>query len=176
MEKEKLTPVTKGEVKKSSAQEFKELFFPETPNAVGDYIFKDIVVPAIKNLVIDIVSDGVNMLLTGKTGRAGYSGASNVSYQKYYKGTETVRTTVRDDNFLGDVVVYSYEDAKEVLSRLNETIQQFGSASVGDLYALIGKTCPHTALKYGWKDIRMATVVKVREGYLLKMPKAIPID
>ena len=58
----------------------------------------------------------------------------------------------------------------------NEMIEEFGMASVLNLYDLIGVTAPFTADKYGWTDIRNATAVRVRDGYLLKLPRVMPLD
>ena len=55
-------------------------------------------------------------------------------------------------------------------------IEEFGMASVLNLYDLIGVTAPFTADKYGWTDIRNATAVRVRDGYLLKLPRVMPLD
>jgi len=49
--------------------------------------------------------------------------------------------------------------------------------SVADLYELVGIQGSYTDNKYGWtKNIRNASVVRVRDGYLLKLPKALPFD
>ena len=66
-------------------------------------------------------------------------------------------------------------EAEEVLARMDELIDMYGQVSVADLYDLVGKTCEYTDNKYGWTNIRNAEPVRVRDGYLLKMPKALPI-
>ena len=56
-------------------------------------------------------------------------------------------------------------------------IDQYGVASVGDLYDLANvSTTNYTVNKYGWTNIRSAQVIRSRDGYLLKMPKAMPIN
>ena len=59
---------------------------------------------------------------------------------------------------------------------MDELIETYGIVSVADLYDLVGKSCNYTDNKYGWTNIRNAEPVRVRDGYLLKMPKAGPID
>ena len=45
------------------------------------------------------------------------------------------------------------------------------------MYDLSGLTPPYTANSYGWTSIRTAEPVRVRDGgYVLKLPKASPID
>ena len=59
---------------------------------------------------------------------------------------------------------------------MEELISMYGLVSVADLYELVGITGSYTDNKYGWYDIRSASVVRVRDGYLLKFPKAIPLN
>ena len=59
---------------------------------------------------------------------------------------------------------------------MNELLDNYGIVSVADLYDLVGKSCDYTANRYGWTNIRNAEPVRVRDGYLLKMPKVGPID
>lgn len=59
---------------------------------------------------------------------------------------------------------------------MDEMISVYGMVSVADLYDLIGVTGNYTDNKYGWTDIRSASVVRVRDGYIVKMPKAMPLD
>ena len=58
---------------------------------------------------------------------------------------------------------------------MGDLIETYGMASVADMYDLVGISCDYTANKYGWTNIRNAEVVRTRDGYMLKMPKALPI-
>ena len=59
---------------------------------------------------------------------------------------------------------------------MDELIETYGVASVADLYDLVGLRCEYTDNKYGWNNLRNAEPIRVRDGYMLKMPKALPID
>ena len=59
---------------------------------------------------------------------------------------------------------------------MDELIEHYGIVSVADLYDLVGITGSYTDNKYGWTDIRTAQVVRVRDGYKIKLPRAIPLD
>lgn len=48
--------------------------------------------------------------------------------------------------------------------------------SVADLYDLVGINGNYTDNKYGWFNIRTASVVRVRDGYMIKLPKAVPLN
>ena len=59
---------------------------------------------------------------------------------------------------------------------MNELIDNYGMATVADFYDLAGLTGEYTSNNYGWTNIRSAEVVRARDGYIIKMPKAMPID
>ena len=63
-----------------------------------------------------------------------------------------------------------------MLDRMNEIVETYGLVKVADLYDLVGLTCNYTDNKYGWTSLRTADIVRVRDGYTLKLPKAMPID
>jgi hypothetical protein len=66
-------------------------------------------------------------------------------------------------------------EADEVIARLDELIDVYGMASVADLYDLVGISGQYTDNKYGWTDVSSASRIRVRDGYLLKMPRAKPL-
>ena len=51
----------------------------------------------------------------------------------------------------------------------------YGVVSVADMYDLCGMTCNYTDNKYGWKSLARADISRVRDGYMIKLPKAEPI-
>ena len=59
---------------------------------------------------------------------------------------------------------------------MDELIETYGSVSVADMYDLVGISCEYTDNKYGWKNIRTAEPVHVRDGYMLKLPRALPLN
>ena len=75
-----------------------------------------------------------------------------------------------------DIVLESRGEAEEVLSRMDELLEMYEIVSVADLYDLVGITHDYTDNNYGWTNIRTAEVVRVRNGgYMLKLPKVLPI-
>ena len=52
----------------------------------------------------------------------------------------------------------------------------YGTVSVADLYDLVGISGNYTDNKYGWTNIRNAEPIRVRDGYMLKLPKALPLN
>ena len=57
-----------------------------------------------------------------------------------------------------------------------DLIDTYGFVTVADMYDMAGLQAPYTSNKYGWTNIRTAETVRGRDGYMLKLPKAMPID
>lgn len=165
-----------SKVATSMAEDFKN---------VKSYVVADVLIPAFKKAVSDIVANGIDMLLYhGEGGRRSDSrrGASNyVSYNRY---SDRGR---RDDNYRSnnstlsgydydDIILETRAEAEEVLRCMDEIMDEYEQVTVADLYDLVGKSGNYTDNKYGWRNIRNAEPIRVRDGYLLKMPKAIPVD
>ena len=180
----KVEKVVTGKVitkKRSSIRKFADELISEDAKNVKSYVFGEVLIPAIKKAVLDIVTDGINMILYGESGRgAKRSTADRVSYRNYYDGHSR---SIRDDRgsyssrrSYDDIILNSRGEAEEVLARMDELMDTYGLVRVADLYDLVGITGDYTDNKYGWTNIRNAEVVRVREGYAIKMPRAIPID
>ena len=59
---------------------------------------------------------------------------------------------------------------------MDEIMEEYEIVRVADLYDLVGVTGEHTDNKYGWTNIRNAEIERVRDGYRIKMPRALPIS
>lgn len=181
-EKPKVEKVVSGNVrtkKKGELGKLRDVFISEDVSNVKSYIVMDVLVPAAKKAISDIVRDGIDMILYGEAkGKRSSSGASYVSYRNYsdrdrYDDRRPVSRTRSNYDF-DDVILDSRVEAEEVLIRMDELIDTYGQVTVADMYDLVGMSCQYTDNSYGWKDIRSAEPVKVRGGgYLLKMPRAI---
>jgi hypothetical protein len=67
-------------------------------------------------------------------------------------------------------------EAEEVIKRLDQLVDRYGSASVSDLYDLVGVSSEFTDGKWGWVDLRGADINRIRQGYLLDLPRPEPLN
>lgn len=182
-ERKKIEKVVKGTAKvkkKNEIRKFADVFISEDARNVKSYILLDVLLPAIKDAVEDIVTKGIRMILRGETGVRRSSDASRVSYSRYYNERNDDRryseTRTRNGYSYDDIILETRGEAEEVISRMEELIDTYGIVSVADLYDLVGITGNYTDNKYGWTNVRNIEPVKVRDGYMLRLPKALPID
>lgn len=186
VERKKLDKVVTNDVKvkkKSGVHKFTDVFISEDVHNVKSYILMDVLVPAIKKAVSDIVTNGIDMILYGGNGgskkrtNAGYVSYNRYSDRDYRRDDRSYNTTTTRTGYsYEDIVIPTRGEAEEVLSRMDDIISTYGIVSVADFYDLVGVTCNYTDNKYGWTNIRNAEVVRLRDGYMIKLPKALPID
>lgn len=182
----KVEKVVTGKVisrKKSGLRKFTDEFISEDAKNIKNYVFGEVLIPAIKKAISDIVTDGIDMILYGGT-RPGNrrSPADKLSYRNYssYSARDSYRRDSEPRTYQSydydDIILDSRGEAEDVLARMDELIDSYGLVRVADLYDLVGITGNYTDNKYGWTNIRNAQIVRVRDGYMIKMPRAIPID
>lgn len=182
-ERKKVEKVVSGTAKikkKTEISKLKSVFISEDAANVKSYILMDVLIPAFKKAVSDIVTNGIDMILYGEAGRNNRkSTASTVSYRNYYdqRGSDRYISSTRSNTGYSydDIILESRGEAEEVLTRMDELIETYGIVSVADLYDLVGITGNYTDNNYGWTNIRNAEPVRVRDGYMLRLPKALPI-
>lgn len=175
----KVEKVIQGEArtkKKNELEKMADTFLVEDRSKARDHIVNDLLVPAVKNFIIDMIT----VLLKGSSG----SGASErtvdrVSYRNYdrdYDRSRPVASTARRAYAYDDVVLKNRGDAEMVLDQMRDVIYTYGFASIADLYEFAGLKSNYTDTKYGWSDLRDADIVEVRGEWLIKMPRVTPIN
>lgn len=182
-EEKRVERVVTGSVRQRKKSEFRKLseaFVSEDATNVKSYILMDVLVPAVKKAISDIVTNGIDMVLYGEAGKTKKrdSGASRVSYRSYYekerdrdRGPSRVRTGYDFDEY----ELVNRGEAEEVLEQMDNLIDRYGVVSVADYLELIGVRSNYTDNNYGWTNIRSATVARTRDGFVIKLPRAMPI-
>ena len=177
---------TTKERKKSVGRRFREQFAGDDAKTVGQVLLFDVVVPATKNLLFDLVREGAQRLLFGGSRPAqssviGTVLGSRTSYSSFSKPQAVQTPTAasagmtpeqRAMHDFSGVIFPTREQATLVIDTLSDYIENFGTVSVNDFYAAIGESPTFTSVKYGWTSLAQAQVRHIgRDGYLLEMPK-----
>jgi hypothetical protein len=190
---EKLQKIITGGVKtkkRSFGKKMAETFLEDDTKSVTSYILHDVLIPAAKAMISDMVGGGIEMLLFGERRRGSSSirrdgSRSYTSYGSYYRSDSRdnrppsgreISKTARARHEFDDVVLDTRGEAEDVLSRLVDLTMDYGQATVADLYDLVGITGSFTDNKWGWTDLRSASVSRVRDGYLINLPRTQPLD
>jgi hypothetical protein len=185
------------ERKKGLGRKIAETFAGDRIENVGNYVLFDVVLPQIKSLVSDVVTQSIERALFGDNTRSRYasrggsfgnnrSGNGYVSYNRFSspsgRGSEQdaprqgVTSPKRGGDFR-DIVLDNRGDADAVLDGMSELISKYDVVSVSDLNEMVGVTGEFTDEKWGWFNIRGAQVRRLNGGgYILDLPRPEPID
>lgn len=190
----KLDKVVTGSVsrrKKPLGKKFAEIIFGGDGKGVLQYILLDVLVPAAKDTIADVVSQGIERALFGearsssrRTGTRSPTSSGHVSYNRYSgsplggrpreEPRELSRRAQATHDF-DEIILATRVEADEVLRRMDELLERYETVSVGDLCELVGVEGGYTAEKWGWTDLSKAGIKRVREGYLLVLPQSEPL-
>lgn len=163
---------------------------PDGAEGIGEYVAEEIVKPALKNIVVDVVTSGINQLMYGERGgqhrgggyqRTNYSqnygrqhDYQRTSYNQSYESRQysAPRAISRNRHGVEEYLIEDRYDASHVLTTLTEHADNYNTVSVADYYDLIGVPSVYTDNSYGWTmdTIVRATIMPVRGGYVIKFP------
>lgn len=185
VEEKRAEKIVKGKVtvKKNEIRRLTDIFILEDVSKVKDYIIHDVLIPTLKETIYDIVTNSLDISLFGGRGssskRSRRPTADKVSYTDYGsmsrsddRGHNTRASSVYSYD---DIVIPTRGEAEAVLERMDELLETYEQVRVADLYELVGVTGEYTDNKYGWVNLQNADVVRVRNGYKIKLPRAVPL-
>lgn len=180
-ETKKIDRVVSGTVKRKKKNTFLSTIFTEDASRVKSYVLLDVLIPAFKKTLYDIITSGMEILLYGEARSKNKTGASRISYASYYNSGPynrkyEDRENRRSSYDYDDIIIDDRGEAEEVLNRLEELVDVYGMASIADFYELVGITGNFTDNKYGWKNLHTAKVVRTYKGYYIDLPKAEPLN
>ncbi len=190
------SPVESGvkERKKTLGKRFAETFLSEDIDDVGEWVKHDVIIPGLKNLVYDALTNALQGVLWNTTAGPRHDKRDDRRYQRDYSSYSKNKS--RDSRSYSDshdrdrfdfrdiVFVPEYEKgqtlkdartaAEAVLFELKYLISEYGHATVADYYNQIpGVRAVFTDNDWGWTDLRDARVKPVREGYIITLPRPI---
>lgn len=188
----KIEKVVTGEVivqKKSLGRKAKDLFVMVDFKSVMAYIFMDVLVPEVKNVMVDATTKGIRRMLYGESTmrrrgyeygvgpRVTYTSPINRGYSSrpvplQSAVADSIRRTESAKQDRENFILSSRDEAEEVLEMMNNIIERYDVATVSDLNELVGYPTNHVDNNWGWLSLGTAQVRQVREGYLLELPDA----
>lgn len=182
-QEKRVTKVVDGNLKTKTnkVRKLTDTFVAEDIKTVTNFAVTDVVVPALKEMFFKVVKDGLEMFLFGSRSRSNSrSGVDSVSYRNYYDGGRSShQTSVRNSSRMDyeDIVFETRGQAERVIVEMENVINRYGFVTVADMFDMVELTAPYTGNKYGWTSVRHAEPIRLMGGgYVIKLPKAMPID
>jgi hypothetical protein len=185
-----ITPVvSSGAVrrKKSLRKQFSETFVAGDARTAIRYVAFDVLLPAAKDMVVESFTQGIEKLIFGDSRRRGstppMAGPTGyVSYNRYSMAgrssgpSRAISRQARARHNFDEIILDDRVEAESVVDNLFELVSRYESATVADLYELVGLSSNHTDHKWGWTDLHGAGVTRIRGGYLLDLPEPEPLE
>lgn len=179
--------------KKSLGDKFKEAFISDDSRDVKTYIVWDIVIPTIKNTILD----SIEMIFFGGSSRSrrgpSYGRSDNVPYSSYYKSEyngnrrSMRREKEREHRYEAsnekvdyrNIIVRDRRDAEDIVDYLHDHIKECGQVSVADFIDRLGDTFSdfkatsnYVDNNWGWVEERDIGIRRVSNGYLIDVEEA----
>lgn len=173
---------------KSAGRRAKDVIFGEEFKAAAHYVMNEVLIPAVRNLIVDTTTKGIERVIYGDNaprrsgaigsgGRYSYNAPVNRGVQRRgnLPDQSTRFSTNRRKHNVDDILLKSRSEAEIVVERLLDIIDTYDCASVADLYELVGFPSSYIDNQWGWFFLHPVNVRQVREGYLIDLPPVEPI-
>ena len=147
-------------------------------SVVWSYIWADVLIPALKDMLFEGVTEGANHLIyregmgprgssiRKRRGHTNYNAASKPTFSKRDRKRMTV----------SNIVCYTRAEDQDILKDLHAAIEKYEVLSVAEFYDAAGITSSFADENWGWYSLRGAAVVHSGLGYALRLPDPEPLD
>jgi hypothetical protein len=184
--------VVTGEVvlkPKGIGYKFKTIFLGGDLKSAGKSVVADVIFPGLRRLLFDAIVNGSSETIFGDRYRQkrNVEYGTRVNYTPY--NTTVNRAPLREPRErMGpplpdqprryvqeraenrDVILARKEDAERVVEGMIDIISQYDTASLADLYELMGQPSTPIDFKWGWSYFTNVQIRQVREGWLIELP------
>lgn len=197
--REEVKPIAHVRKRNEVFTRVRDEFVSEDAGNVGGYILYDVLIPAFRDLILDVLHGSIDMTIGGGAGyrRGSYSRGPSRSnaryaYEKAYDDRNRGRSVRQRDDRPGRRRLEDYESfifddrdyrnerkrarevALEVLDYMCDYIDEYGCVPVSYFYDRVGETMPHDFIgdDWGWTNLASAHVVNVGPGrYSIDFPR-----
>lgn len=176
--------IAKAKVQKKSAiKEALRTFFAQDLPEIAEHLIIDVAIPAAKNAITDMVTQGIQQLLYGEVDSRRRPTSGYTSYSRSSRGNahyESRRTERREPRRskptnVEDLVFDTRGDAVDVIEYIAETIEEYGQVSVADLMSSVGIQPRYTDERWGWTTTDAFELRQIREGWLVSADHPEPL-
>jgi hypothetical protein len=174
--------------KKNVFRRSKEMFFAADFGTVVDFIIGDVILPALRDAMVDTAARGTERLVYGEARRerrprpTSYS--SRIQYNNYRSdprgstvSANSYPANLPDQRRLSvmrrdvpEVVVPTRADAEAVVEMMLNYLDKYGVVALSELYEMLGRETGPIDLKWGWTLLRNVPIRQVRDGYQIDLP------
>lgn len=182
-EKKHINKVVTGNVtikKKSEGRKILEKIFPSAGSDLKTTLMDDVIFPMLKNGLWEAVGRILWPNGDGPVRSSSFGGGTRINYSGFSKPQARQHYIPAGSTVGFDYDRIAFEtrgDAEAVLMALDENIDAYGFATVGAFYEAAGVTTNNAQVeKFCWRSIGDAKVAQVGGGWIIRMPRPMPLD
>lgn len=178
---------------KSLGKRLRQALFGGDSKSALQYVIAEVIVPQAKDLLAEAGQQAIEQVIFG--GSRGGSrrssgrtyGTSQTNYTRYSaRGNRPIGNSMREERptatlrsrDLDEIIFETRAEAEAVREQMYDFLEQYHLVSVADLYTMLGWTSrsTHTDQKWGWESLQGSDIRLTRGGYILILPKTVPLD
>lgn len=181
--KKHIAPVISGatQAPRPATRRFMDFMFAESPRSLSAKIGRDVIVPRIKAGLEEAFNSFVHGMFWGNGAKPMSNMVSGTVLRaggtQYHQisslpagAVPTAAPTTSSGNYQ-DLVCPTQQEAEILLSNLYATLNQYRVVAVADLYEMARIKPQPSDNAFGWYSLDGARISKVRDGYLLELPR-----
>lgn len=170
-------------------QKFIDNFVAEDAKTVKGYLLSEVILPALENLFLDTLHQGIDAFFNKSNRYTGRGGKSrpyrSASYDRYYEGRGARNRAEVGGRTKGieEVIFNTRQDAQIVREKMLALLEQDQAISIDDYYEIVTDVTGLTVngdnyldAKYGWMDLTGSSVSMARGGgYVINLPDPVNV-
>ena len=175
--------------------------FPNGFKGIGEYLTRDVLLPAIKDMTWQAGNSALSMLIyrdnyhTGASSNIRYGGSggwntpgrtnynNRVNYSNSYtRAQNQAEASLAPEDSFEDFVEVEFdnrEDAIYVFNKVDEWVRRYGRIPVAEYYRMVDPTIvtSYTMRSYGWNNLSGTRVRPTRGGkYIIDFPPLVDLQ
>lgn len=168
--------IAKAKVQKKSAiKEALRTFFAQDLPEIAEHLVVDVAIPAAKNAITDMVTQGIQQLLYGEVDPRRRPQSGYTSYSRSSRSDRSREPRQPKHTNVEDLVFDTRGDAVDVTEFIADSIEQYGQVSVADLMSSVGIQPRYTDERWGWTTTDAFEIRQIREGWLVSADRPEPL-
>lgn len=175
--------------RRTIGQKFIDNFVAEDAKTVKGYLLSEVILPALENLFLDTLHQGIDAFFNKSNRYTGRGGKSrpyrSASYDRYYEGRGARNRAEVGGRTKGieEVIFNTRQDAQIVREKMLALLEQDQAISIDDYYEIVTDVTGLTVngdnyldAKYGWMDLTGSSVSMARGGgYVINLPDPVNV-
>lgn len=164
-------------VKPSTLKRIRTYLFDVDSDDIFSYMRTYVIKPKLLRFMDEAFTEMIHYIFSNGTHSSSSSKTSKFSFVDYTKSSIVDSAIVSNADYIYDDVEFdTYVKADEVLEMLRAYLNTYKSVSVARFYEFSKQPYHYTDRDWGWKDLSKAKVITHHDKYVIKLPKAIPLE